>query len=97
MNARFINLSEGINNCLNPVSISKLIVPITSGFTLRGYAAELKTAQNIPFAGVRGKYGKQIRLTAPHFCFMQICGVVSFTIMMQRQTFHKCYLCLYFI
>ena len=37
-------------------------------------------AQNIPFAGVRGKYGKLLKLTAPHFCFMKICGVLGFTI-----------------
>ena len=32
------------------------------------------------FVGERGKYGKQIKLTAPHFCFMKICGVLGFTI-----------------
>ena len=36
--------------------------------------------QNIPFVGERGKYGKLIKLTAPHFCFMKICGVLGFTI-----------------
>jgi len=33
-----------------------------------------------PLAGVRGKYGKLLKLTAPHFCFMKICGVLGFTI-----------------
>lgn len=40
----------------------------------------LTAAQNIPLPGVRGKYGKLLKLTAPHFCFMQICGVLGFTI-----------------
>ena len=49
-------------------------------------AVTLSAACNSPvlitegLAGVRGKYGKLIKLTAPHFCFKQICGVLGFTI-----------------
>ncbi|EGW38164.1 hypothetical protein DOT_3922 [Desulfosporosinus sp. OT] len=32
-----------------------------------GYDVIPMTAQNIPFVGVRGKYGKQVNLIAPHF------------------------------
>jgi len=37
-------------------------------------------AQNIPLPGVRGKYGKQVKQVTSHFCQMQFCGVVGFTL-----------------
>jgi len=37
---------------------------------LWGYDSWLAATQNIPFVGVRGKYGKQVNLIAPHFYSM---------------------------
>ena len=55
----------------------------------KAYMLSLTAAQNIPLPGVRGKYGKQIKLTAPHFCFKQICGVLGLILSILLYTFSQ--------
>ena len=53
---------------------------ITKGTPAEGAELRVRHTPLVGKCSKCGKYNKQVKLIAPHFCSRQICGAISFTI-----------------